>query len=131
MVFLAADGDLATMGLHHLIHVVQSEAEAGDTTLAVLLVDGSTSELVEDDALVFLRDANAIVVHLQQDVFVAVLRGDGDADLVLRVLDGVVDEVRDGFLEILLISQYMLAQQVDGKVDGLVSFSPRNCSSSR
>ena len=89
-VFLTLHGNLAAMSLHHLIDVVQPEAEAADTALAVLLMDGSTAKLIEDDALVFFRDANTIVAHLQQDVFLAVLRGDADLDIVFRVFDGIV-----------------------------------------
>ena len=103
MVFFTIDGDLAAMSLHHLIDIVQPEAEAADTALAVLLMDGSTAKLIEDDALVFFRDADTIVAHLQQDVFLTVLRGDADLDIVFRVFDGIVDKVGDGFREILLV----------------------------
>ena len=53
-IFLAADGDLAAVSLHHLVHIVQSESEARDTTLAVLFVNSCPAELVKDDMLVFL-----------------------------------------------------------------------------
>ena len=63
-VLLAADGDLAAMSLHHLIDVVQSESEARDAALAVFLMDGGPSKLVEDNLLLLLRDTDAIVAYL-------------------------------------------------------------------
>ena len=63
-VFLAADGHLTAMGLHHLIHVVQSETKARDAALAVLLVYGGSPELVEDHLLLFLRHTDTVVTYL-------------------------------------------------------------------
>ena len=109
------------MGLHHLVYIVQSEAKARDAAFAVVFVDGSPSELVEDDVLVVLGDANAVVAHLKHVVFVCGMRGDLDLNGIgLGVFDGVIDQVGDGLGEILLISHHMLCQQVDGKVDGLL-----------
>ena len=52
------------MCLHHLIYVVESESEAGYSSLAVLLVDGSSPELVEYHLLFFFCDADAVIAYL-------------------------------------------------------------------
>ena len=110
------------MCLHHLIDVVQSETEAGDAALAVLLMDGGTAELVEDNLLLLLRDADAVVAHLQQDVFVGVEGLDADLDVILRVFDGIVNEVGDGLREILLVGQHVLHLQIGGDRNGFGGF---------
>ena len=125
MVEFAGDSDLATVSLHDLIDVVQSEPEAGDAALTVLLVDGSTAELVEDDALILTGDADAVVAHLQKYVLVAVLSRDADLNVFLRVLDGVVDEIRDGFGEILFVGEDVTDEQIDDEIDVFVRFRLR------
>ena len=113
------------MSLHDLIDVVQSEAEARDAALAVLLMHGSTAELVEDDALVFAGDADAVIAHLQQDVLVAALRRDADFDVFLRVLDGIVDEIGDGFGEILFVGEDVTFEQIHDEIDVFIRFGLR------
>ena len=59
----------------------------------VNIAGGHTVEFLEDVFLVFFRDADAVVGHLQDGVAVFGACGDGDTRLLLGVFDGVVDEV--------------------------------------
>ena len=125
MVEFAGDSDLATMSLHDLIDVVETEAEAGNSAFAVLLMDGRTPELVEDDALILTGDADAVVVHLQKYVLIAVLSRDADLNVFLRVLDGVIDEVGNGFGEILFIGEDVTDEQINDEINIFVRFRLR------
>ena len=40
-------------------------------------------EEIEDDELILFRDTDAVVAHLQQNVLVGTVTGDGDLDVLL------------------------------------------------
>src|SRR5437763_6423682 len=90
---LALDADVAAVRVDDLLGDEEPEAQP-----AVLAHRHRAGESLEDPGLLFLRDADAVVGHL--DARAQALAADLDLDrLATAVLDGVDHQIREGLFD--------------------------------
>ena len=95
------------MGFHHLIYIIQSQAETCNTIGSIAPVDRSPFELVEYMVLCSKRNTDPVVFYLDLCELVIPAGSDLYFDRLPGVFDRIVYQVADRLLQIFFIRKYI------------------------